>query len=137
MQKAGIKFKPKPGGLASEFLFCWGCPVDMVPIMPSTDSTDSDNREQETFSPSDSPPSKLDSPWNGPPQNGFTGSATHQEMCTGLKEEDLPCRGRIREMEWTWARSMGQFIFKDQSVNPGCKHVWKKLFGKHWAGRKL
>lgn len=62
MQKAEVKLKPKPGGLASEFLFCWGCPVDMTPIMPSADSTDSNNREQETFSPPDSPPSKSNSP---------------------------------------------------------------------------
>lgn len=87
MQKAEVKFKSKPGRLASEFLFCWGCPVDIVPIMPSTDSTDSDNREQETFSPSDSPPSKLNSPWNGPPRMDSPGVPHTKRCALGLRKK--------------------------------------------------
>jgi hypothetical protein len=40
-------------------------------------------------------------------------------------------------MEWLWDRSMGELIFKGWSVSSGYEHVWKKLFRKHLAGRRL
>lgn len=40
-------------------------------------------------------------------------------------------------MERLWDRSMGQLIFKGWSVSSGYEHVWKKLFRKHLAGRRL
>lgn len=87
MQTAEVKFKPKPGGLVSEFLFCWACPVDMTPIKPSADSTDSDNREQETFSPPDSPPSKRNSPRHGPLRMDSSGVVHTKRCALGLRRK--------------------------------------------------
>lgn len=63
----------------------------MIPTMLSVNSIHSDNREQETFSPLDSPTSKSNSPRNSPLRMGLPG-LPHTEMCAGLKEEDSPCR---------------------------------------------
>lgn len=96
-QKAEVKFKPKPGGLVSEFPFCWACPVDMTPIMSSAKSTDSDNREQETFSPPDSPPSKHNSPWHGPLRMDLPGVARTKRCALGLRRKNhLAGEGFVR-----------------------------------------